>query len=59
MKEEKKFHAKIQSGQIKVYSPHDFEYYETLAAGAYGSVRKCKFKDENFIGEGVMENSST
>lgn len=59
MEEEKKFHAKIQSGQIKVYSAHDYTYYETLAAGAYGTVRKCKLKDENGNEDGVMTNSST
>ena len=36
MEEEKKLHAKIQSGQIKVYSTHDFTYYEPIGEGSYG-----------------------
>lgn len=57
----KRFHAKIESGQIKVYSPHDFDYYETLATGAYGIVRKCKLKDGQGLSmeNGVMTASST
>lgn len=48
----------IQSSNLKVFKPEEFEYYRLLGSGAFGKVRKCRLKQNCFGQACVLESDS-